>query len=194
MASKERDLRLKMQKTCFIGTVNLGHICKKTDWTKVPEEEILEELRLHWNDALKLPNLKIARGQIERNKAGVLHINFGLKFSKVWRARTLQNILGCWADPAENEAAVMAYGKKLETRVEALPNFGQLKKNKTGPKNPKAAAIQMLLDGMTPAEICAADTAAYFTHHRAILETWKMLEHSRKCGKRIAQAETEEEE
>lgn len=188
----QREKRLSLQKTCFIGTVNLGHICKKTKWDQVPEEEILEELRLHWNDILALPNLKIARGQIERNSSGVLHINFGLKFSKVWRARTLQNVVGCWADPAENEAAVMAYGKKLDTRVEALPNFGHLvKKKKPGAQNPKAKAIQMILDGMTPAEICAADTAVYFTHHRAIMETWKMLEHARKAGMRISIDEEE---
>lgn len=181
-----------LQKTCFIGTVNLGHVCKKTDWTEVPEEEILEELRLHWNDALKLPNLKIARGQIERNSSGVLHIQFGLKFSKVWRARTLENVLGCWAEPAQNEVAVMEYGKKLDTRVEALPNFGHLSKKKTvGPKNPKAIAIQMILDGLTPAEICARNTEVYFTHHRAIMETWKMLEHARKVGLSISMEEEE---
>lgn len=192
MASKERDQLLSLQKTCFIGTVNLGHICKKTDWTTVPEEEILEELRLHWNDVLALPNLKIARGQIERNSSGVLHINFGLKFKKVWRGRTLQNVAKCWAEPAQNEDAVMAYGKKLDTRVEALPNFGHLTKPKSvGPKNPKQRAIQMILDGLTPAEICARETAVYFTHHRAIMETWKMLEHARKCGMSIAMDEEE---
>jgi hypothetical protein len=86
----------------------------------------------------------------------------------------------------------MEYGKKLDTRVEALPNFGHLSKKKTvGPKNPKAIAIQMILDGLTPAEICARNTEVYFTHHRAIMETWKMLEHARKVGLSISMEEEE---
>lgn len=176
MADKKDDMELTRQVTCFIGTVNLGHICKKTDWSTVPEEEIIEEMELHWNDILKLPNLLVARGQIERNSSGVLHINFGLKFRKVWRARTLQNKAGCWARPARNEAAVMAYGKKQETRVKELVNFGKLKTpKKTGPVNPKQIAIAMLLDGATPVEICRDHPDVFFTHHRAILETYKML-------------------
>lgn len=182
MAEKKDDIK-SMQKTCFIGTVNLGHVCKKTDWSEVPEEEILEELRLHWNDALKLPNLKVARGQIERNSKGVLHIQFGLKFSKVWRARTLENILGAWAEPAHNEKAIFAYVKKRDTRVEELPNFGTITSpKKTGPKNPKQKAIQMIVDGLTPSEIAVQDTEVFFTHHRAIMETWKMLKIAKRNG------------
>lgn len=187
MAEQRDDQELTRQTTCFIGTVNLGHICKKSNWAEVPEEEIIEELELHWNEILQLPNLKVARGQIERNTSGVLHINFGLKFKKVWRARTLQNKAGCWARPARNEAAVMAYGKKQETRVKELANFGELvQKKKTGPNNPKQIAIAMLLDGKAPAEICAYSPEIFFTHHRAIMETWKMMEHNRKVGRQQA--------
>lgn len=175
MAGKGQDMK-SMQKVAFIVTVQLGHICKKTEWSEVSEGEQIEELMWHWNECLKLPNLALARGQIERSPTtGRLHIQAGLKFKKVWRARTLENKWGCWAEPALNEEAVMNYGKKTETRVAELDNFGVKKKAKTGAKNPKQQAIDLLIEGYTPEQICLAFPAVFFTHHRAIVETYKML-------------------
>lgn len=178
MAGKDTDKRereLQLQKTCFIITVNLKHICKKTDWDNTPEDEIIEELEMHWDEMCQLPNLKLARGQIERNKNGRLHINAGLKFHRVWRARTLQNKGRCYAEPARNEEAVMNYGKKQATRVKELPNFGVKKAKVKNLANPKQEALAMLMDGMTPKQICMAAPDVYFTHHRAINETYKMM-------------------
>lgn len=177
----ERDERLSWQKTCHIFTVNLGHI--GTTDEEMSEEEIIEELKAHWAELLCLPNLSIARGQIERNKAGNLHINGGVKFSKVVRARTLQNRWSCWADPANNESAVMAYGTKTDTRVEPLPNFGNIKQStRKGGMSPKDEAIQMLLDGLNPVQICALRPDVYFTHHRSIKETFAIMEMGRRQG------------
>ena len=175
MAGTDRDTKT-LQKTCFIITVNLKHICKKTDWDSVDEEEIIEEVEMHWEHLCSMPNLKLARGQIERNQNGRLHINAGLKFSRVWRARTLENKGRCWAEPARNEEAVMIYGKKQETRVKELPNFGVKVAKKQSLANPKQAALAMLMTGMTPKQICMAAPDVYFTHHRAINETYKMME------------------
>ena len=175
MTGKKTDVK-SLQKTAFIFTVNLGHIDKKFDWTTISEEEIIEELEAHWQRLLELPNVKLARGQIERNESGVLHINGGVKFAKVTRAYTLENRWGCWAQPALNEDAVMNYGKKQETRVKPLPNFGVKKSNKPkGGRSPKQEAIKMLMAGLTPKQICMVAPEVYFTHHRAINETFKMM-------------------
>lgn len=169
-----------LQKTAFIVTVQLGHIDKKTDWAEVPEAEQIEELVWHWQECLKLPNLKIARGQIERSPTtGRLHIQGALKFGKVWRARTLENKWGCWAEPALKEENVFDYAKKTETRVHALENYGTLSKKKPGPQNPKQKAIDMLIQGFTPEQICMVEPAVFFTHHRAIVETYKMMQTTR---------------
>lgn len=181
MSGKANDVK-SLQKTCFIFTVNLGHICKKTDWSQVSEDEKIWQLEQHWAEVQKLPNAAIGRAQIERNSSGELHINGGIKFSKVWRARTLENKWRCWAEPAIDEQAVMRYGKKTETRVKALENFGAIVKKKTGPKSPKLKAVQWILEGLTPAEICVKDPEVYFTHHRSILETYKMLSHAKAAG------------
>lgn len=166
-----------LQKTCFIVTVQLGHIDKKTDWSTVPEGEQIEELMWHWDRALELPNLAVARGQIERSPTtGRLHIQAALKFKKVWRARTLENKWGCWAEPALKEDNVMDYAKKTETRVSELKNFGSLKRAKPGSKNPKQKAIDLLIAGCTPEQICMIEPAVFFTHHRAIVETYKMMQ------------------
>jgi len=171
---KEHAHRLTWQKTCFIITVNLGHV--KEGLGDEPEEVQINALEEHWASICALPNLSIARGQIERNKAGVLHINAGLKFKKVWRGRTLMNKGRCWADVADNEHAVMAYGKKTETRVEALPNFGEQKKRtKKGPSKAETA-VKLLLDGYSPAEICTIAPHVFFTHHRSIKEMWTTLQ------------------
>lgn len=176
MSGKTPDVK-SLQKTCFIFTVNLGHIDKKFDWSELDESEIIQELELHWNRLVELPNVKLARGQIERNQEGVLHINGGVKFQSVTRARTLENRWGCWAEPALNEAAVMNYGKKADTRVKPLPNFGvKVTKKPVGGRSPKQEAVRMLMSGMTPKQICMVAPDVYFTHHRAIMETFKMME------------------
>lgn len=163
-----------LQKTCHIYTVNLGHISKELKGNS--EEDILVALREHHAIVCSFPNVKLVRAQIERNSDGVLHVNGGVKLSKPIRARTLENKLGGWFDPAINEDAVMNYGRKQETRVELLPNFGEKKVNRSKVSNPKQEAIAMLIDGMNPAEICLKRPDVYFTHHRAIVETWKMMQ------------------
>lgn len=146
------------------------------------EDEIIEEFEQHWADLIGLPNVSIARGQIERNENGNLHINGGVKFSKVVRASTLMNRWGCWADPADNEDAVMNYGKKTETRVKSLENFGVKKAKKSLGQSPKEIAIDLLIAGLSPAQICVMHPKVYFTHHRAILETYKMMTWASKEG------------
>ena len=90
---KQPDIK-SLQKTAFIFTVNLGHIDKKFDWSTLTELEIIEELESHWERLTEFPNVQIVRGQIERNQQGVLHINGGVKFDKVIRARTLVTTTG----------------------------------------------------------------------------------------------------
>ena len=170
----KREQRLMKQKTCFIFTVNLGHI--GDDISELSEDEQTILLKAHWAHLLSLPNIKIVRGQIERNSNGVLHINGGVKFTRVTRARTLQNKWSCWADPAQDEEAVLKYGTKTDTRVERLESVGKISKKASISRSPKQDALEWLMDGMTPPEICAKDPSVFFTHHRAIMETYKMLQ------------------
>jgi len=171
MAEKP-DLK-SLQKTCHIYTVNLGHVGMTEENT---EEEIMCAFREHHDALSTFPNVRIIRAQIERNSNGNLHVNGGVKLSKPIRARTLENKVSGWFEPAKNENAVMEYGRKQATRVELLPNKGELKVNRSKVQNPKQQAIAMLLDGMDPMEICLKSPEVYFTHHRAIIETWKMMQ------------------
>lgn len=181
MSGAKKPDRKSLQKTCFIYTINLGHV---DDKLKLKDEAGKKEaLRAHHEQLCAFPNVEIVRAQIERNSAGELHVNGGVKLSKVIRARTLENKLGGYFDPALNADAVMQYGRKQETRVELLPNKGTLKQNKSKVTNPKQEAIQMLLDGLDPMEICLKAPEVYFTHHRAIMETWKMLAAAKARGK-----------
>lgn len=176
MASHTPEMRAKrisLLKTCHIITVQVGHLHGNMDG--LSDDELIVEFEEHWADILTLPNLKIARAQIERNSTGILHINGGLVFSKPVRASTLMNRAKCWADPADNKDAVMQYGKKKETRVAPLENFGVLKLKKSQGQSPKELAIDMLVAGATPPEICAKYPSVFFTHHRAILETYNMM-------------------
>lgn len=170
----KREQRLMKQQGCFIFTVNLGHI--GDDLAELSETEQIERLEAHWAHLLALPHIKIVRGQIERNSNGVLHINGGVKFNRVSRARTLQNKWSCWADPAQDEEAVLKYGTKMDTRVKRLEAVGKISKKASLSRSPKQDAIGMLMDGMTPPEICARDPSVFFTHYRAILETYKMMQ------------------
>lgn len=179
MASKELhskwELRMKQQKTMFIGTVNLGHV--GTELYDMTEKEVIDELEAHWNDFLTFPNLQFARGQIERNQEGNLHIQFACKFGQVIRGRTLMNKWPSWVDVARDFEAVMKYCQKTETRVGRLQPFGvKPKKVANSNPSPKALAIQWLMEGKTPKDICKIAPEVYFTHHRAIVETWKMLQ------------------
>lgn len=163
-----------LQKTCFIYTVNMASVGMTSENT---EEEIMCAFREHHDALSTFPNVSIVRAQIERNSKGNLHVNGGVKLSKVIRARTLENKAHLsYADPARNEDLVMTYGRKQETRVELLPNKGERKVNKSVVRNPKQEAIAMLLDGMNPVQICQKSPEVYFTHHRAIIETWKMMQ------------------
>ena len=166
------DLK-SLQKTCHIYTVNLGHVAMTTENS---EEEQMDALRAHHDTLSAFPNVKIVRAQIERNSNGNLHVNGGVKLTKPIRARTLENKLGGWFEPAKNEKAVMVYGRKQETRVALLPNKGELKVKKTATMSPKAQAIEWLIDGLDPAQICAKSPEVYFTHHKSIIETWKMMQ------------------
>ena len=172
MPKSEIDIK-SLQKTSFIFTVNLDHIRKGLK--DEPQIVQLEELRLHHMIMSNFPNVELLRAQIEKNQKGVLHINGGIKLKSPIRARTLENKIGGWFEPARNSEAVMNYGRKQDTRYELLPNVGTLKVKATALPTPKAQAIEMLLAGMNPQEICRTAPDVFFTHHRAILETWKML-------------------
>jgi len=186
MAEKKPDPK-SMLKTCHIFTVNIGHLSQEGE----SEEEQIELFEA-WNMRLQsFPNVKVVRAQIERNKKGKLHINGGVIFQKPIRARTLENKMNCWAEPARNRDQVMAYGKKTDTRVKSLPNFGELKARKEAGASPKQQALQWLMEGLDPMEICAKSPEVYFTHHRAIMETWNMIQSVKKSRRFIEEDEEE---
>lgn len=87
------------------------------------------------------------------------------------------NKWSCWCDVARDMDACVRYVGKSDSRVGELQPLGVVptKKKNTNP-NPKAIALQWLMEGKTPQEICAKAPDVFFTHHRAIMETYKMLQ------------------
>ena len=157
------------QKRHWIGTVWPGHLEFSTDtfydW---------------WATLQCAPGLVYAIGQIEESDEGKLHIQVYTEWKQSVRRSEVAKRAGNahWEPRRGTRSEARDYCRKKDSRVEKLGELGQWRPDVQGdPKeSPKARALQMLMNGMNPKQICIEAPDVFFTHHRAILETWKMLE------------------
>lgn len=157
------------QKRHWMGTVQLGHLEHHTDtfmdW---------------WEVCQNAPDLVYAIAQIEEAETGTLHIQVYTE----WKTSLRRNEVirragnGHWEPRRGSRTQCRDYCRKKDSRVEKLGEFGQWRADivSNPVESPKAQAIKWLMEGMTPAEICAKSPEVFFTHHRSILETWKMIQ------------------
>lgn len=152
-----------------MGTIQVGHMEHSTDtffdW---------------WLCLEGAPGLKYAVGQIEEAETGTFHIQVYTEWAQsVRRSEVIRRAgKGHWEPRHSTRKACRDYCTKTDSRIETLGEIGTWRPDvrKNSKESPKRIAIQMLMDGKTPVEICAEAPDVFFTHHRSILETWKMLQ------------------
>ena len=165
-----------------MGTIQIGHLEHSTDtfadW---------------WLCLEGAPGLVYAVAQIEEAETGTLHIQVYTEWQTSLR---LSEIIkragkGHWEPRRGTCTQCRDYCRKKDSRVEKLGELGTWRPDvKSDPlESPKKQAIAMLMAGLSPLDICQKSPEVFFTHHRAILETWQMLQ---QCN--LASKLTEEEE
>lgn len=158
------------QKRHWVGTIQLGHLEHSTD--------TFEDW---WNVLEAAPDLVYAIGQIEEAETGTLHIQVYTEWkTSLRRSEVIRRAgNGHWEARQGTRTQARDYCRKKDSRVKKLGEFGKWRPDvKSEPaESPKMIALRLLVEeGKNPAEICAEYPAVFFTHHRAILETWKMLQ------------------
>lgn len=157
------------QKRHWMGTIQVGHLEHSTDtfydW---------------WQVCTNAPGLVYAVAQIEEAETGTLHIQVYTEWQQSLRRAEVAKRAGNghWEARKGTRTQCRDYCRKKDSRVEKLGETGTWRPDvKADPtESPKARALKMLMDGMDPRQICEESPEVFFTHHRAILETWKMLQ------------------
>jgi len=157
------------QKRHWMGTIQLGHLEHHTDTF------------MDWWEVCKdAPDLVYAIAQIEEAETGTLHIQVYTEWKTSLRRSEVSKRagMGHWEPRRGSRTQCRDYCRKKDSRVEKLGEFGEWRPDivSNPVESPKAQAIAWLMEGLTPAEICAKSPEVFFTHHRSILETWKMLQ------------------
>lgn len=183
----------------WFGTIWPGHILGNT-------REIDEEDKTAWmiGEAADLvesipgiPGLKYAAWQCEHNpdEGEAAHIQIYLEFDRsLRRSQVSSRIAGHWERIKSTRTIARDYAIKAKGRLSPQRyEFGEFRKEGKGPssENPKNKAIALLVEGATPAEICARFPSVYFTHHHAINKTWEMMQIAKTL--RLQNEEEEEE-
>lgn len=157
------------QKRHWIGTIHAGHLEHSTD-TFYDWWQVLESA----------PGLIYACGQIEEGDSGTMHIQVYTEWQTSLRRSEVVKRAGNghWEARRGTRTDARTYCRKSDTRIERLGEYGKWRPDvKSDPlASPKKLAIKWLMEGLTPVEICEKDPNVFFTHHRSILETWKMLQ------------------
>lgn len=174
----------KLQKRFWLGTVWPGHTVddKLTPEelkavNDLPQEVKMQQYRDWFNRAAQHPSVQWIEGQIEVGSEGGIHIQVALKThdSKRWEWMA-KNLKASW-QPAMNWNAVSNYCVKKSDRVEYLGAHGKKPESKKlqGDGSAKLRAMNHLRNGKSPDWIAKNDTQAFFTHHNAIVQTYKAL-------------------
>lgn len=152
-----------------MGTIQIGHLEHTTD--------TFEDWWLCLQGA---PGLVYAVGQVEEAETGTLHIQVYTEWqTSVRRTEVVKRAgKGHWEPRRGTRTQCRDYCRKKDSRVMKLGEIGKWRPDvKSDPmESPKKQALKMLMDGMDPREICEKSPEVFFTHHRAILETWQMLQ------------------
>lgn len=157
------------QKRHWLGTVWPGHLEFSTDTFQ------------HWWLTLQsAPGLIYAVGQIEESEEGKMHIQVYTEWKTSMRRSEVAKRAGDahWEPRRGTRTQARDYCRKKESRVHSLGEHGLWRPDiSSAPQeSPKARALKMILAGMNPKQIAIEAPDVFFTHHRSILETWKMLE------------------
>lgn len=152
-----------------MGTVQYGHLEHSTDTF------------LDWWEVLQnAPGLVYAIAQIEEAETGTLHIQVYTEWQTSLRRTEVAKRAGNahWEARKGTRTQCRDYCRKKDSRVEKLGEYGDWRPDvKSDPtESPKARALKMLMAGLNPRQICEEAPEVFFTHHRAILETWQMLQ------------------
>ena len=152
-----------------MGTIQIGHLEHSTD--------TFEDWWLCLEGA---PGLVFAQGQVEESETGTLHIQVYTEWqTSVRRTEVIKRAgKGHWTSRRESRTQCRDYCKKVESRVLSFDTIGTFRPDvkKDPMASPKKQAIKMLMDGLSPVEICAISPEIFFTHHKSICETWMMLQ------------------
>lgn len=152
-----------------MGTIQVGHLEYSTD-----------TFHDWWMCLESAPGLVYAVGQIEEAETGTLHIQVYTEWKQsVRRSEVIKRAgPGHWEPRRGTRTQCRDYCKKKDSRVEKLGEFGTWRPDvKSDPlESPKMRALKWLTEGLSPVDICAIAPDVYFTHHRAINETWSMLQ------------------
>lgn len=158
------------------------HWCA-TVWTKHCDNLGVESFDEWWEHLLKQPNLRYAVGQIERSSDGKLHIQAYTEWTKSLR---LQEIVGRanahWEfrrgsrSEARDYCRLAVYHGESKGKLRSLSEFGEWRPEGTVSEDltPKQRALSYLRKGMSPKQIAKEYPDVFFTHHRAILETFRI--------------------
>jgi hypothetical protein len=163
------------QKRHWVGTVQLKHLESEE------EEDFFEDLESAWADLGSDTRIKYACGQFERGELGTLHGQVYIEFEKSVRVTQVVKALpGHWESRRGSRTAAKDYCTKSESRVEALPDIGEWRAERSGggvmELGPKARALDYIVrQGLTPAEVAVEDPACYFTFHTAIKALYEAM-------------------
>jgi len=157
------------QKRHWLGTVWPGHLEFSTD-----------TFHDWWCTLQAAPGLAYAIAQVEESDEGKLHIQVYTEWKQSVRRSEVAKRAGNahWEPRRGTRTEARDYCRKKDSRVEKLGEFGTWRPDVASDptESPKNRALKMLMEGLTPQQICAVDPNVFFTHHRSIIETWKMLQ------------------
>ena len=172
---------MNAQKRHWCATVWPKHIgLEATD----DEAEIMLGFERWWDTVSDLPNLRYAIAQIERSPhTGTLHIQAYTEWSRSKRRSEVYKIFPASLEPrkgSRDDARDYCRRKKWKGKdkgqVKRLPEIGEWRAAKQSGVSPKQRALDYLTKGFVPADILRMDPEVYFTHHRAIEATYRLLE------------------
>jgi hypothetical protein len=145
------------------------------------EEDFFEDLEALWAKLEKDSRVVFGCGQFERGETGRLHGQIYLEFEKSLRVTQVRKVIeGNWESRRGTRTQCRDYCTKSETRVEALPDYGKFRKERSAggvqAVGPKARAMDYIVrQGLSPAEIAVLDPECYFTFHHSIRALWDAL-------------------
>lgn len=172
---------MNAQKRHWCATVWPKHIgMEATD----DEAEITANFERFWESVKELPGLRYAIAQIERSPhTGTLHIQAYTEWTKSKRRSEVYKIFPASLEPrlgsrddARDYCRKKNWKGKPKGRVARLPEIGEWRPEKPQRVSPKQRALDYLTKGFVPADILRMDPEVYFTHHRAIEATYRLME------------------